>query len=209
MFSTFPLKTKNKLYNLKCIQNDYTCKIILKDWNDIGDYILSSTKDFNTVIQAGGNIGMYAVIYSEIFQNVFTFEPDPKNFYCLSENCKNNKIIKFNTAIGNENKFVNMNIVNEVNTGMNKIVNNDGFKVYCMTLDGLDIPDVSLMHIDVEGFEYEVLLGAENTIRKHKPTLVLEMAENTDKIYKFLDKLSYKEIHKFRGSSVNSIFVQK
>src|SRR6202000_208016 len=40
-------------------------------------------------------------------------------------------------------------------------------------LDSLD-----LIKIDVEGFEYMVLLGLKNTIAKHKPRIIFEYDDN-------------------------------
>lgn len=50
--------------------------------------------------------------------------------------------------------------------------------VRTVTLDSLldePIPPPSLVKIDVEGWEYEVLLGAQELISAHHPTLVIEI----------------------------------
>jgi FkbM family methyltransferase len=47
-----------------------------------------------------------------------------------------------------------------------------------ITLDGLDLPRVELMKIDVEGMEIEVLHGAVNLITKFRPPIYLEYAKN-------------------------------
>ncbi len=37
------------------------------------------------VIQAGGHMGIWPLRYSKIFKNVFTFESDTLNYYCLKK----------------------------------------------------------------------------------------------------------------------------
>ena len=39
-----------------------------------------------TAIQAGGNAGMYPVELANHFSRIFTFEPEPLNFFCLERN---------------------------------------------------------------------------------------------------------------------------
>ena len=57
------------------------------------------------------------------------------------------------------------------NKNNNKINNNYGIqKVIELNLD-----NISVIKIDVEGFELEVLTGALETIRKNKPVIILEI----------------------------------
>ena len=64
-------------------------------------------------------------------------------------------------------------------------------KVNCQVkrLDDFDL-DPYFIKIDVQGFEYEVLLGAESTIRKSKPILLIETPGEDE--LNFLESLGYK-----------------
>lgn len=215
MFVSRSFETKTGLLkNVKCIDGDLTPFIIMDDWNAHYDLIMSYVRSNNTVIQAGGNCGLYARLYATVFDSVFTFEPDPINFSCLAENCKLNRIVKFNTALANKNGMLNMNLISTENFGMTKVVDvkeNVGYSSYGITVDSLTIPNVSLIHLDIEGYEYEALLGAKKTIEKWKPTIVLEMTEKQDQIYNFMEKISYKEQEVFshNDQTKNSLFVSK
>lgn len=46
------------------------------------------------------------------------------------------------------------------------------------TLDSYDFDDVDIIKIDVEGHEFDVIRGAEQTILKHHPVVQLEMVEH-------------------------------
>lgn len=49
-----------------------------------------------------------------------------------------------------------------------------GERVPVVSIDSLDLPACALMKIDVEGMEYEVLVGAAATIAKYRPRLYVE-----------------------------------
>ena len=63
-----------------------TLNIILEDWNIIAPKLNPLLPNRRTVIQAGGHCGVYPLLYSDIFQKVFTFEPDAVNFMHLVMN---------------------------------------------------------------------------------------------------------------------------
>ncbi len=44
----------------------------------------------------------------------------------------------------------------------------------CFKLDEFSIVDVDYLKIDVEGFEKNVLIGAEETIFRYRPTIIIE-----------------------------------
>jgi len=215
MFVSRSFETKTGLLkNVKCIDGDHTPFIIMADWDAHYDLIMSYVPNKTTVIQAGGNCGLYARLYATVFDSVFTFEPDSINFNCLAENCKLNRIVKFNAALSNKNGMLNMNVINLENFGMTKVVDikeNVGYNAYGITIDSLTPPNVSLIHLDIEGYEYEALLGAKKTIEKWKPTIVLEITEKQDQIYSFMEKISYKEQEVFshEGQTKNSLFIPK
>jgi hypothetical protein len=62
------------------------------------------------------------------------------------------------------------------------------------TLDSFNFDRIDLLKIDVEGFEYDVLNGAVNTIRRLKPKIILEThsKELRQKCDDFLKKAGYR-----------------
>src|SRR6056300_855451 len=66
-------------------------------------------------------------------------------------------------------------------------------EVHCERLDDIYTGTPSLMKIDVEGHELKVLKGAEETIKKHKPAILIEIhdfSEDHD-VHKFMMSLGY------------------
>jgi FkbM family methyltransferase len=126
------------------------------------------------VIQAGGNAGLYPYQYGKLFANVITFEPDPRNYYCLCHNVPDQHVVKYQAAIGNTNEFISLTTNSKwdiTNSGALQTV--IGGTIPQKTIDSLKVnPD--LIHLDIEGFEAFALIGAEHTIKNAKPLVVLE-----------------------------------
>lgn len=58
-----------------------------------------------------------------------------------------------------------------------------------LALDMIPIPDLVLLQLDVEGFELEVLYGAEKTIANHRPVVILE--DNEGNCAEFMQNQGY------------------
>jgi len=212
---TIPIMHRGEKINQKLlwVKSDLGClPIILSDWNTNIQSILKYTPNRRAMIQAGGNCGLYPMLFSTFFDNVYTFEPEPLNFYCLSHNC-GERIIKFNAALSDKCGFLKMQSCPE-NVGMSRIME-EGFPVYTMTLDSIDYPELDLIQLDLETYEVPALKAAKNTIKKHKPTVVVEYGENNQQIDAYFDKMDYVKVHVTSNkindivTSSDAIFVHK
>lgn len=132
-----------------------------------------------TVVQAGGNCGIYSQIYSEMFETVYTFEPDPVNFFCLVQNIKNTNVIKFQSCLGLDHKLVSVDINAKsiakkgYNCGTFHVSGTGNIPTF--KIDDLALESCDLIHLDIEGFEGFAIQGAIETIKKHKPVICLEI----------------------------------
>lgn len=131
-----------------------------------------------TVVQAGGNLGMYPKLLSKLFAKVYTFEPDPLNFFCLNQNCVEENIVKMQAALGAEyGKTCVMNRLTMSNVGMHKVVDNYDQNlaiIPMIRLDTFEFKNVSLLMLDLEGYEYNALSGAYQLIQDNRPIIFLE-----------------------------------
>lgn len=147
--------------------------------------------NWDVVVQAGGCQGMYPRLLSNMFNRVYTFEPDPLNFYVLSLNCQRDNIYKMQAAVGAENKLIGINRNVHVNVGMNT-VNENGSAIPMITIDTLNLNACSFIQFDLEGYELPALKGAINTIKKFKPVISCENG-NAD-ILDFLKQFGYTSV---------------
>ena len=161
--------------------------------------IIPLLENKNLVIQAGGNSGLYPYIYSQHFKNVLTFEPDYRWFYCLSVNVRADNVFKFQCAIGNDNIPVSTNIPLLKGTeNLGGIFVKNGGNIPKIKIDSLGLAP-NLIHLDIEGGEWEALLGASETIKKSKPLIVVEWDEitmhrvgwDTKKVYEMFSDFNY------------------
>jgi FkbM family methyltransferase len=153
------------------------------------DAYLAVANGRQSVVQAGGNCGMYPRLFSKYFETVYTFEPDSLNFYCLVNNCADSRVISFNCALGNSNEPVQVSKPYTHNVGTHYV--GVGGTIPQLTIDQLNLPNCSLIQLDTEGFEVPILLGALNTIKRHRPGIACEQLGG-DMVTKILQPLGYK-----------------
>lgn len=189
-------------------KTDQRCWQYMLDHSDLPSLVanLITPKNRKTIVQAGGNAGYYPKKYADLFETVYTFEPDWLNFYCLNLNVPNANVIKNQACLGNEHQLVNLNI-KEVNRGKNHISGSGIYPVY--KIDNLGLTSCSAIQLDIEGYEYFALLGAINTINTYKPVIVLEIWDQHNNRYgkniniqtvSLLESLGYKQISSFHDS---------
>ena len=56
----------------------------------------------------------------------------------------------------------------------------------------LDVDRVDWIKVDVEGAEYEVLLGSEQVLRNWRPKLIVECTSDTFKLIQLMEELGYR-----------------
>lgn len=132
-------------------------------------------------IQAGGLFGLWPMAYARFFDSVFTFEPHPLNWECLKMNLDDlPNITPTNCGLGSlpghgEMKYSKPQL-NSYGAHWLKLTQNGTVEV--VTLDGFvqkrHILRVDHIQLDIEGSELEALRGAEDTILRDRPVIVLE-----------------------------------
>ena len=152
------------------VEDTQTFGIILKDWMEAirPELLVRFPERKGTVVQAGGNFGLYPALYTEFFETVYTFEPDPLNFNCLVFNCQSHNIIKMNCAVGEDNGHAKIVIRSPTNLGMNAIQSTESYadSIPIVKVDSFNFQNVKLIQFDLEGYELPALKGSINTIQK-------------------------------------------
>lgn len=167
-------------------------------------------------VDAGANIGLMSLFVAHHFPDskVFAFEAHPVNFLVLKENIALNRvgnIAAFQKALGSAPGSTFIYDDQEDNRGGASMIHGKqssyGHPVEVLTLDSvIGESKVDLIKIDVEGFEPEVLEGAENCIKRHHPTLIIEISQERDvnletqRIMDFLEELQVYNFYRLKGT---------
>jgi FkbM family methyltransferase len=131
-----------------------------------------------TAIDVGAHIGSLTVplaIQVGPTGRVYAFEPQRTVYRELFHNLKLNQLdhaTPLMLAVSSAPGMLEMDPP-QFDDGFTR-VGKGGERVEARTLDSFGFSDVSLIKIDVEGHEIEVLKGAEQTIRKWHPALIVE-----------------------------------
>jgi FkbM family methyltransferase len=150
-------------------------------------------------IDAGANLGFHSIQLGNLSKKVYAFEPQS---YIYNQLCANilfndldNVIETYKLGLGNKEdtkQLWNIEHENWVGNGAhnwggrgviqenyggerathNEFREEDTIKI--VPLDSLNIPRCDLIKIDVQGYEYNLLIGAKNLLNKFKPTIFLE-----------------------------------
>lgn len=168
------------------------------DWRNI--IIANSISKFRKgdIIEIGSNIGTETVSFCDIVGNqgkVFAFEPLPENIEKLKylKQTQPNLCLK-ECALSNKIGEVDFLIPPNFSSGTGKILNNNSenkktISIQTMTLDFYlkSFKSVSLVSIDTEGHEPQVLEGAKETLKFYKPFVIIEVSPKLLTKYSLID----------------------
>jgi FkbM family methyltransferase len=182
--------------------------------DEINKLIRISLKTGENALDIGGNIGLQSLRMSQCVGDhgkVLAFEPltylqEKFKRNILLNKAKNVTLFPFALAnVEDEDDFaINTGSWNQGTFSLNN--KNDGLQkqhVIIKVPDAIpeiqDLSSLALVKIDVEGFEYQVLLGLKQTLRKHKPRIVFEFdrnywistGQNIEDCFSFLESLGY------------------
>jgi FkbM family methyltransferase len=207
----------NRVLKTNTLWEEMICNIIVDNMRndtefvDIGANIGLITLGVNKIANETG----------KLIKCFHAFECDSDTFHCLKSNIKSieNNVKIYPFALADKNQLCLMSI-NNYNRGCNFIYNtqtNENTATYnypfiptsnyndkmsyipSIPLDDINyqFSDIGVIKIDVEGFEYFVLLGAKQTILKYKPVIIIEIWDvNKDSIFELFDNFfMYKITH--------------
>ena len=129
-------------------------------------------------VEAGGNWGLWPLRLADMFETVYTFEPDHACFTALVNNCRHKpNVVAFQAALGYARALVGMR--HDDDTTGNQNVEGDGiYPVF--QIDSLGLPVCDLIYLDIEGMEIDALIGATATILRCHPIVIFEVTRKLD-----------------------------
>jgi len=139
----------------------------------------------STCIDVGANAGVYSFFLQRAGAKVEAFEPIPELADALKKRFKDSiNIHQVAASNSNAETQIHTPLINGKPLYGYASCENSwaaeseiSLTVQTQTIDSFNFQDVSLIKIDVEGYEFSVLEGAFKTIERYKPALVIEAEE--------------------------------
>lgn len=161
------------------------------------DVIVRTHPNKKTFLDVGANIGVWSISMRPHFEHVVSYEPSPRNLECLRLNYTGETDIR-EKALGNQTGRVSFKD-SIGNCGNGRVrpdleITEDGaaYEVDIVKLDDEGIEDCSLIKIDVQGFEWPVLLGGQKLIETQLPWVTVEPNQDIEHMINFFFERDYK-----------------
>ena len=190
--------------NDKCFERYIKDNVIWDE--DVVMAIIDNLQPNTEFLDIGANIGLTSLYVNKLSHiddiEIICFEPVTETYEMLFRNTRRYSNIKcFNVGISDMNR--NYSMMRRKNyTSMDEVYNKDNEydenyqeigKYEFVKLDySFIFRKVSVIKIDVEGHEYEVLQGCEGTIHAHRPVIIIEIfMSNYRKVFQLLQSYGY------------------
>ena len=192
---------------MECIfRNDNNCKVKLPPSADsklckkfiardnseiifrrIHSYLIRNNMIQNNIIDTGCWIGDNSIPWAmQIGGIVYAIDPSSSNLTFIKQICRINRLKNVKTiqkAVSNKREFLYSSRIKKTHYTFNSS-RVGKYKFEAVSLDYLyetnQIENISLIHLDVEGFEAKVIAGSEKIIKTYRPIISFEQHITTD-----------------------------
>lgn len=134
-------------------------------------------------LDIGANIGNHSLFFARHYEQVFSFEPNPRTYKLLEYNASLASNIRcFCLGLSSRDGQATLNI-DPANVGASSLTDRPGLRpsqhqvIELRTLDSIEeiqaLP-IGLIKIDVEGHELAVLEGGKELIKRNRPLILFE-----------------------------------
>lgn len=148
----------------------------------LSQWLVHHVQPGQTFVDGGAHYGYFSLLFNYLSGSgsaVWAFEPSAETFKILLHN-KRDGIEVINKALSDHTGTVKMIQGDVLHSEANAVTHNEdelGVPMACIKLDDVITNDKTVHYIklDVEGHEYEALLGAEHIIDHCRPIIILEI----------------------------------
>ena len=154
----------------------------------------------STLLDAGAYLGDTCIRLAEQHKKskIIAIEPSVQNCNFIQEKSKTKNLLLYNYALSDNNgkflstgdaEFKSYKIYRESTKGIETKTIDYFYKLY---------PDLMLIHLDVETYEYHCIQGCKQILEEKKPLFVIELLDkNPDKlkIQRFFKRHKYREYY--------------
>jgi FkbM family methyltransferase len=142
-----------------------------------------------TVVDVGGWFGPWTSRLRYSADRVVTLEAAPELAELLRRSFPRGEIVQ--AAASNTCGHADLWVPSSVLIGVSSLENPSGgsVQVPTVTIDSLQLSDVRFIKLDIEGHELRALQGAQATIQRDKPALIVELEQTRKPIQPVVDLL--------------------
>lgn len=159
-----------------------------------------------SVVHAGAFFGDMLPHFSKYVDGtLYAFEPVLENYIlaklCVDRN-KLENVVLINSALsgGLGNLYINTRGSSDRHAGGASSISDKGTICTSINIDRLNIEDLVLIQLDVEGHELIALQGALATIQKNRPVIAIE--DNNNNCTDYLCSIEYENVGHLPGLSI-------
>jgi len=174
------------------------------------NWVIDNVREDWVIFDCGAHIGYYSMLFSHCAPKgkIYAFEASEETCKKFMKNLRYN-VRRFDRKFENI-ELENKALADQVRYGAEEIIyfsgKPDNGKTYgkfdFITIDyfceSRDINCLNLIKTDVDGWDYEVLLGASKTIKKYKPFIIAEINyalgwrnHTEEDVKRFLEEVDY------------------
>ncbi len=180
-------------------------------------------KEGDVVFELGAHIGYISLYFSKLAGSsgkLFVFEPGANNLVYTRENLSNSRIknielvekaVSDSTGVatfylenitGQSNSLVkDYRVTKKIQSKAFVEVQKNAVQVETIRLDDFvrdrNINKIDFVKIDIEGAEYLAIQGMSNILDNQRPTMMIEVTENHEALFKFLNQKNYIIVDEF------------
>jgi FkbM family methyltransferase len=137
-------------------------------------------RQFRTAVDIGGHVGLWSYYLASKFSRVHAFEPVTAHRECFAVNVTSENVTLHGCALGERAGSVSMKTAptssgDSFVGGHSMLAQVDGAgDIPMRRLDEFELQDVDFIKVDCEGYELFILRGAEETLRRCRPCVIVE-----------------------------------
>ena len=170
--------------------------------------------DDKNILDIGANIGNHTVFFAKVCKanKIDSFEPIKQIYNVLEQNVMINNlegiVTLHNCGLGRSKSNGRIKKYTKFELGSTQIEESKDGDIEILALDDFGFKDIDFIKIDVESFEYELLLGARKTLTENDPIVFMEIfEENLNRVDSLMNEYGYKIIQEV--SKTNYLYEKK
>ena len=193
-------------------------------WPAIEHYETLKKINFDTLIDIGANKGQFSKLVQILNPdcNVYSFEPVSRALSSFKNFCHNENFHSFNHAVGSKSDEKNIIVSrshdnssflaptleqDKLSGGKSRFKYLEKSTIRMLDDSNINISGNSLLKIDVQGYELEVLMGAQKTLKSIK-YLIIEVSRHRlyegqsieDEIIAFLEERKFTKLYRYNDN---------